>query len=294
MKSASLRCLSTLLFLLWLSAALAPVEAAPIKIMAMGDSITAGMPGNGYYTYRDELYDLLTREGYEFDFVGSQTSGNFKDNQHEGYSGYTTSALLAKPAGGGDNIVKQAVTTYAPDVVLLHIGTNDLLGGVEVQDASNNTFTIVNTILSLNSQTKVILAQIIGFNDVRSTFNDNQRERITYFNEKLALGLSAYQKGDWAGRLKLVDMYTALTYDFLAGAGKHFMDTTHPNATGSDLMAARWFAALNDPNFLAFSQKPPAATHAPAPLPALLLGSGLAGLAFLRRRRGRSDSTPHR
>jgi hypothetical protein len=136
----------------------------------------------------------------------------------------------------------------------------------------------------------VILAQIIGFNAEEDDPNDGvidynnwQRERITEYNRLLSDGLSPYQTGGWAGRLKLVDMYTALTIDYLAGGGAHFMDTTHPNEAGSKIMAERWFAALNDPNFVTFSQK----THAPAPLPALLLGSGLAGLAFLRRRRSR-------
>src|SRR6478672_12120191 len=56
---------------------LAPaLSAAPLRIMPLGDSITAGYTDNPNWTvpfefgYRKKLYQLLTNAGYDFVFVG--------------------------------------------------------------------------------------------------------------------------------------------------------------------------------------------------------------------------------
>jgi lysophospholipase L1-like esterase len=290
MKISSLKWVALLLLCLPSTAPAATVVDPTIKIMALGDSITEGMSQNGYYTFRDGLYDLLSKKNYDFDFVGSRASGTFLDNQHEGVSGNKTSDWYYKDSNNNvvvDNIT-QAITTYAPDVVLIHIGTNDLLArgdNLIPEKVKERTYQIVDKILELNSETKVILAKIISYNGpdkASESYDQENRNRIDYYNYQLQWVYDNYYYK--SPRLKLADMYTALTIDYMGEAGgTHFMDTTHPNQAGSDIMAKRWFDALNDPTFITFSQKTPT----PAPLPALLLGSGLAGLAFLRRRRSR-------
>jgi len=59
-----------------------PSWAVPVKILPLGDSITDGAGYNPpYSSYRDELYDLLTNAGYDFEFVGTRSS-NYNTNNN--------------------------------------------------------------------------------------------------------------------------------------------------------------------------------------------------------------------
>ena len=66
--------------------------ADAVKIMPLGDSITRGVYGSpvNRWGYRQPLYVSLTNGGYNFDFVGGQTDGNFPDPNHEGHDGWTS------------------------------------------------------------------------------------------------------------------------------------------------------------------------------------------------------------
>src|SRR5659263_317855 len=98
---------------------------ASVKIAPMGDSITHGgkEADSPYPSYRYYLWTMLRNGGYDVDFVGSTTDPNFQrfvfDQDHDGYSGYTTE-LLAKD-------MDRILVSYTPDIVLLYIGTNDVL-----------------------------------------------------------------------------------------------------------------------------------------------------------------------
>ena len=102
------------------------VDASPtsstVKIMPLGDSITLGYPGDE--GYRKNLYLDMINSGFNVDFVGSQKNGVGFDNDHEGYVGYQANQIR-------DNVYGWLVNNPA-DVVLLHIGTNDVESGQDV------------------------------------------------------------------------------------------------------------------------------------------------------------------
>ncbi len=109
------------------------------RIMCVGDSITHGYinADNGYRKY---LCYYLQQNGIAYDMVGPEngwtesavydwngTSITY-DPQHCGYSGYSTMSYSGRTGiyetlFGNGNLIQ----TYAPDIVLLQIGTNDLL-----------------------------------------------------------------------------------------------------------------------------------------------------------------------
>src|SRR5690349_9468026 len=77
--------------------------ANPIKIIAVGDSITDDCVFNG--AWRSYLQSRLEADGYPFIFVGRQssaTSGSFTKTQHEGYCGSVLAApgVLTSPVHG--------------------------------------------------------------------------------------------------------------------------------------------------------------------------------------------------
>src|SRR5919106_4728553 len=136
------------------TAVVAPAVAAettlrtPVRIMPMGDSITHGSGASG--GYRLELKDLLMPAGHSFDFVGSQASGPFEieDRQHQGHRGFKIHDIAA--------LARDRVTTYRPDVVLLVIGTNDVIGDHELGTAPDRLAALIDTIVEAAPASKLI------------------------------------------------------------------------------------------------------------------------------------------
>ncbi len=94
-------------------------ETDNIKIMLLGDSLTQGTAGSS--GYRSYLYDMLKKDGYDFNFVGPwviepafMPAGN---RSHAGVGGYRMSGI------------KNDMNTFMSidcDVIVMMIGTNDM------------------------------------------------------------------------------------------------------------------------------------------------------------------------
>jgi lysophospholipase L1-like esterase len=208
----------------------------PIRIMPLGDSITYGTNSTGTVGYRRPLYQLLSGAGYSVDFVGSQADGSPMDfdRNHEGHRGWRADQIR-------DNIAGWLNSTPA-DVVLLHIGTNDI---TQNQGASNTAVEIgqildrINTWETAHNQVWVVLARIINRNDSFSGITTTLNGLIQGLADNRIAG------GD---KIVVVDMESALSYP------GDLSDTLHPNDTGYGKMAAVWFAELE--TLLALLSKP--------------------------------------
>ena len=90
----------------------------PTRIMPLGDSIT-GSPG----CWRALLWNQLQDDGYSaLDFVGTlptQGCGQTHDGDNEGHGG-----ILATNMANANQLVPWLDATN-PDIVLMHLGTND-------------------------------------------------------------------------------------------------------------------------------------------------------------------------
>jgi lysophospholipase L1-like esterase len=173
------------------------LSAAPLRIMAVGDSITVGGLGAdwslGYtFGYRGPLYTQLTNAGYNFQFVappnpepfttpiyGSPAGNivgpdlrNFNQADHWGYAGVGVSNLtngiigktngnLASPYTGMSNITT-AITSALPDIVLLMAGINNITPGATGSSSSLHTDlkNLVQTMITAKPDVQVIVAQI--------------------------------------------------------------------------------------------------------------------------------------
>jgi lysophospholipase L1-like esterase len=195
---------------------------ARLKIMPLGDSITWGARDPSYGGYRHLLGRLLTDDGYNFAFVGSQHNGKnvIPDPDNEGHPGWRIpQAKEAIDANGW-------LETYKPDIILLHIGTNDIHEG-DAAAAPGNLSALLDDILARLPQTHVIVAQIIPFRRGPDPAHQSYNGAIS--------GIAA-SKGS---RVSVVDMQNILTRN-------DYVDGMHPNASGYDKMAHAWERAIRE------------------------------------------------
>lgn len=115
-----------------------PTITEPIKIMALGDSITDGYNIAG--AYRQYLYKQLVNT-YEYktesggpliDMVGLKGWSGDKDydDDNEGYSGYAIKKYTDSPGRAGlyeEIVTNNTISNNKPDIIILMIGTNDIL-----------------------------------------------------------------------------------------------------------------------------------------------------------------------
>ncbi|MBV1855938.1 GDSL-type esterase/lipase family protein [Catellatospora tritici] len=200
----------------------APAEAAvtsrPIRIMPLGDSITWGVGSPSTSSYRAALWQrLVNQAGYAVDFVGSQQSGSLPDTDNEGHSGWRIDQIAASATGW--------LNTYQPDVVLLHIGTNDMNQNYDVANAPARLGSLIDQILAARPTATVLIAKIVPALDATI------QARINTFNAAVP-GIVAAR----GARAKLVDLSVLGSADLA--------DTLHPNDAGYARMAVRWYSGL--------------------------------------------------
>ena len=197
-----------------------------IRIMPLGDSITQGVLGSTDDTgYRRALYLSVTAAGYSVNFVGSQAHGiptDF-DRDHEGHSGWRADQIR-------DNI-SSWLTTNPADIILLHIGTNDISQNQTVSSTVSEVNQILDGIDARSTATVVFLARIINRNDGYSAATTNYNAQLQVLaNTRIAGG----------DLIIVVDQEAALNYP------SDLDDAVHPNDAGYTKMAQCWFTPLSD------------------------------------------------
>ncbi len=199
----------------------ASVGSRPIKIMPLGDSITYGGGSSTGSSYRADLWNrLVVQAGYDIDFVGSQQSGSLPDTDNEGHSGWRIDQIAANINGW--------MATYQPDVVLLHIGTNDMNQNYQVSTAPQRLGALLDQILADRPATTILVAKIVPSTD------PTIQSRIAAYNAALPAVVAA--RGSHA---QLVDLSVLSTATDMS-------DALHPNDTGYLRMSVRWYSALEN------------------------------------------------
>jgi lysophospholipase L1-like esterase len=207
------------------------------RIMPLGDSITEGLGGH-YNGYRGYLYALLSTSGYSFSFVGSEGSYPFK---HEGHGGWRADEVFKEVYGW--------LTANPADIVLLHIGTNDITEGKSAVSCATDINYILDQIdeyeAENNVEITVILARIINRCYLCNT--DDRQETTALNMEIQNLADIRRDEGD---QIIVVDMENGAginyndddSYPYTDG---DMYDDVHPNDSGYAKIAQVWFNAIN-------------------------------------------------
>lgn len=232
------RTLPTALFLLSLLAACV-AAAQPLRVLCIGDSITqGGKQDRAEYTYRLALQRLLLAEGIDFNFLGSRQQGLQPeatwpdvapgvpfDPDHEGYYGAKTARVA--------QLFLPALNDYpeAPDVVLIHLGTNDQSTEDPEHDVAMPLEQMVAALRYRNPQVAILLGHL--------NFNDSEgANAIRPVVEELAERLDSP-----TSPVRTVHHYRGWHERPRQPASDTF-DWAHPNPKGQAKMAVRWLEAL--------------------------------------------------
>ncbi len=246
-----------------------------VKIMSLGDSIT-----DGYWTsggYRKYLYHELEKQGYSnIDMVGPKGSDTESfsyngenityDGNYAGYSGYAIQFMtgtetrqgiletINEDYGDGKNMIE----AYDPDVILLQIGTNDILSNYNtgITDRLEN---LINTILaSMDGKDDILYVSTIpdiniaerydwlwsygiDYNSDPEGFTNAVQGSIDAYNNSIRELVAEKQaKGE---RVAFGDIHSVVDQN------TDLYDGVHPNEAGYEKMGIYW-ANLLDTTYL--------------------------------------------
>lgn len=214
-------------------------SAEPLRILCVGDSITqGGKADRAEYTYRHPLQQNLHALGIAFDFIGTRREGLQPaatwpeiapgvpfDPDHEGYYGNKTAAVVRKV------IAAWPSETPPPDIVLVHLGTNDQNStdlAVEVQAPLRDFIVFLR---SKNPRVRVLLGHLNFHNSAGAT-------ALRPLVNALAAELDTVESP-----VRTVAHYEGWN-DKPGEPDSDTFDWAHPNPQGQKKMAAHWLAAI--------------------------------------------------
>lgn len=285
----------------------------PLTIWPLGDSITEGMNASQTRAnYRVQLYQKLQLLGYNVKSVGfsvrtygargafdpsGEDVGSAEDwIHHSGVGGELACHYTSNHGtlhGSWSNALDQAGD---PDIVLLHIGINDIVNGKENaakrwRETYGSVTNLAANILRERPHAKIVLSSMHrlewgqNFQKGRDDDRDGNKNYVQPFRDEMAALMEKVNAGEIAalpkGRVFFADMYDRVrprSYAvFQAGEneedGLFEGDHIHPNWEGHDRMSDVWLEqvrkAFPDPGDTAAYRS----NVTPARVPAKRLGA---------------------
>lgn len=238
-----------ILFFILLISVSVPNLIAQYRILLLGDSITNGLfsSNNGFRSY---LYQSLEQLNFPFEFVGSV--GNdpyycFCEN------GAHIEWFVPSPVGTGQLDVTQEMNITQPNLVMIHLGTNDVDWGTLTPYSDDGG-------LTLSTETTTgMLANLLAYllqwkSGVRGSFLE--KIFVCKIIEKTGYGLRVveYNSGIQAifedseagnipsippGSIQIVDQYSDFNPSTMFAA-----DGIHPNDLGYQNIASNYYDGL--------------------------------------------------
>ncbi|MET7280086.1 cellulase family glycosylhydrolase [Kribbella sp. NPDC005582] len=202
-------------------------EAAATRIMPLGDSIT-GSPG----CWRALLWRHLRDSGHpNIDFVGTlpaQGCGFAYDGENEGHGGFLATGIVR------NNQLPGWLATTRPDIVLMHLGTNDVWNNISTSSILNAYTTLLGQMRASNPRIKLVMARIIPMNPSGCTACG---QRVVDLNSAIPGWARAHSTA--ASPITVVDQWSGFN------TATDTADGVHPNSTsGIQKIERRWYPAV--------------------------------------------------
>ncbi len=207
-------------------------EYNPVKILCVGDSITAGTGALSAWRYG--LFENLYKDGANFNLVGGKTTDcDFR--LPVGYQGYS--------ATGGDktqDILDKQETYFSKDfdIFAMQIGYNDWGHGVAIETQIANYKAILDLVFTKNPEAHAYVSTMCPCN---SYMNKQDEWLATGINAHLDDIVAEYQAlGYNITKVNNITGYGWVSSDFPA------TDSVHPNEQGLRRIAQAFYDAMKD------------------------------------------------
>ena len=188
-----------------------------LRIVCVGDSITAGTGG---VTYRSFLRKMLDADGFDCEFAGTQRSDG---TRHEAYAGKTAEEVA--------KLYRASVARCNADVILLHAGHNHSAEQSPVAGIVAANRSVIDVARAVNPAVTVLVAKVT---------ESGKLPKYGYIPElNRALERMAREADTPQSRVIAVDVAGA--FDWRTDAAE---DRVHPNPAGAEKIARAWRAAL--------------------------------------------------
>jgi len=238
-----------------------------VKIMPIGDSITHGYQSSG--GYRKYFYHFLSQD-YNIDMVGpnSDYPETFTwlneevsyDTDHCGYSGYAIQYMNGTETRQGIlETLKDGnyLQTYDPDIIMLQIGTNDILSAYN-EGITDRLENLINYIDENTSEDTVIFVSTIPhidavevydwcwaygdekFSNTPEDFNKIINRYVDKYNNSIPILVDKLQ--DEGKNVEFADVYNTKQSEDLTIIEKdeYLEDGVHPNEKSYAKMGINW------------------------------------------------------
>ncbi|MER5934986.1 GDSL-type esterase/lipase family protein [Streptomyces sp. NPDC002054] len=182
-----------------------------LAVMPLGDSITLGVGSSTRTGYRPALAQMLAQDTADVKFVGSMQDAD--GSRHEGHSGWRIDQISAN--------IDRWMADAKPNVVVLHLGTNDMNRNYEVATAPQRLGRLIDQIHDSSPDTVVVVASLVPAADpaVQARVNAYNRAIPGIVTDRAARGYRITQVS--MGELSVADLN----------------DNLHPNNNGYAKMA---------------------------------------------------------
>lgn len=162
--------------------------------------------------------------------TGTQRTGNFVENRHEGYPGYDINQIANDTQPRLMNSILEM-----PNVVLVHAGTNDMVDrpGSSPSEAPERLGKLMDMVLETVPNVTLIVAQII-----QVTEESERRALIPQLNAQIPR--IAEERVARGYKVQVADLSS------IGVNAVDLRDGLHPSDAGYRKMAVKWFQALQN------------------------------------------------
>lgn len=141
-----------------------------LRILPLGASIVYGLKssdGNGFrYALRNQLVD----NGNPVNFIGSNHGGSMIDNECEAWPGYTINQVAEKA---------EVSIPSQPNLVLLHVGTNDAVQNLDIQNAGDRLRSLIDRLFDTIPGVTVVASTLLP------NGNSQTQANVEIYNRKI-------------------------------------------------------------------------------------------------------------
>jgi len=219
------------------------IKRDKLYLMALGDSITQGCCDHKRAGYRYYLWEQLQASGYVYtDFVGSMTQvygenqvnmslyySKYEsfDKEHEGHSDMSSHDISKK--------IHLWANTLQPEMVLVHLGTDDILKSRDVDFTLRSIENIITRLREEVDRVSILVAQIIPIT-IERNITPSWNEQVLVLNARIKILVDSLN--NTGSPLYLVNHYDGFNPESM------LYDGLHPNYDGERVMAQKWFEIL--------------------------------------------------